>query len=549
MSRAERSVGQLGRKEVVVPPSSLATIKRLHEASGGTGLDTSEGMLFNHVVWGRDRIITAFDELDHNPEIAHETILVLAKYQGTKYHWASEEEPGRIHNEHRDITNWEASKGMKLGAKAISKLWGGNSMEYTTYFSADSTPLYVSLVKAYVDKAGDKILSEKYIDKDNNELTIMDSVERAIRWIKKRTDQYGLVSAQKKNPVGLFHQTWRDGHNSNPRTDGKIPNIADPIEYLDIQVLSASALSDAASLVRKDRPSLAQKLRRDASMLREKTLEYFWIPDQQYFAIAREQIENGDYKKVETVQSNPGWMLNSDFFDGMHTDRRKYLSGIIRKLFSDEFLTDAGIRTRSLRHADDQPFADYHGSHVSWPVDTYMFAKGLRRQGFNRLAEQLENRVLNYVNMTGVNYELFMVDKDGNVITDVYEATKKKKGETKLPIQMLPEENIAWTTTATARIKRGKDQKYWQEKEDKKQEEKPIDLFPNWQRELEEEILGGIKNISVYKTVDELTRNCPANPGIWISRRAGLRKSAITDIHQLFVIYKGRLRQLFPPKE
>ena len=63
------------------PPSSLASVEKLVASAQGTGMDTSEGLLFNHSVWGRDRVITAFDVLTTSPEIARQTILTLARLQ------------------------------------------------------------------------------------------------------------------------------------------------------------------------------------------------------------------------------------------------------------------------------------------------------------------------------------------------------------------------------------------------------------------------------------------------------------------------------------
>ncbi len=89
------------------PPSSLASVRKLVASANGTGMDTSEGLLFNHSVWGRDRVITAFDMLATSPEIAHQTILTLAGLQGVRLRQRSEEEPGRIHNERRDLVSWD----------------------------------------------------------------------------------------------------------------------------------------------------------------------------------------------------------------------------------------------------------------------------------------------------------------------------------------------------------------------------------------------------------------------------------------------------------
>ena len=132
------------------PPASLASVKKLVARSRGTGMDTSEGVLFNHTVSGRDRVITAADLLATSPQIARQTILALARLQGVRLRRRSEEEPGRIHNEHRDLVFWDGPPSLRLFfGYVLSPVWGGTRRGYTTYFAADSTPLYVLLVCRY----------------------------------------------------------------------------------------------------------------------------------------------------------------------------------------------------------------------------------------------------------------------------------------------------------------------------------------------------------------------------------------------------------------
>jgi hypothetical protein len=86
-----------------------------------------------------------------------------------------------------------------------------------------------------------------------------------------------------------------------------------------------------------------------------------------------------------------------------------------------------------------------------------MIAKGLRRQGFPELAEQLEARLLATANLLGSNYEFVVVDDAGRI---VHPALTRALAETlfpgtvgPLPTEMLPEVNIAWSVTAMLRIK------------------------------------------------------------------------------------------------
>jgi glycogen debranching enzyme len=83
---------------------------------------------------------------------------------------------------------------------------------------------------------------------------------------------------------------------------------------------------------------------------------------------------------------------------------------------SDEFLTDAGIRSRALSESKLIKFWDYHGSFVSWPKETYDIAKGLYKHGFAKLAAELENRIVNVVRAMRAYPEFVYVDNRGRVL-------------------------------------------------------------------------------------------------------------------------------------
>jgi glycogen debranching enzyme len=335
------------------PHSSLASVRKLVASANGTGMDTSEGLLFNHSVWGRDRVITAFDVLATSPEIARQTILTLARLQGVRLRRRSEEEPGRIHNERRDLVSWDGPLHLRaFFSFMLSPLWGGTRRGYTTYFATDSTPLYVLLTCRYA-QLDPSILREVVSRGDGRTVTVLESLIEACDWIVRHVTDDDLVEVPKHNLLSLPGQTWRDGPTSNFDGDGRMANTADPLAYLDIQMLAMDALVRAAALLRTeaaatsggrpspapaDRPApgrdvdssspapqsaskaaedLAVVFEARARELRAATLARFWMDDKQYFGFARDKNGDGRPRLLTAVQSNAGWLLLSSLFDDL----------------------------------------------------------------------------------------------------------------------------------------------------------------------------------------------------------------------------------------
>ncbi len=452
------------------------------------GIYTSLGENFNNATFGRDSLIASRELLDWEPKVAHDVILELASLQGIKKRNISNEQDGRIMHEHRDFRTWDTSPVNKIAFKALSHMWGGNSEQMTTYFSLDSTPLFTILAADYA-KEDPRILDEKVVRKDGNEVTIRQSLVNSAEWVSNHIAKSGLVEVGRHNPTSLIHQTWKDSPTGYIRDDGTMANVLKPIAYLEIQALAADSLSSAADIIEKDRPNQANSWRLASESIIEKTIDRFWIEDKHFFASAIDKDGNNNEKALQASQSDVGRILNSRFFENMPEEKQeKYITAITKNLFSENFLTDVGIRCRSLESANEMGVADYHGALVSWPIDSYLIAKGLRKQNMPRLAEQLESRILNAVNASNNHCEFFYVMPDGKVVLNTDEAKVYSQGADSLPVQRMPESNIAWTVAAIHKIETRNEQEHGEEPN-----------LVSWKSELEDEILKQIKNIQALE--------------------------------------------------
>ena len=495
---------------------------------GGMGIDTSGGLLFNHSLWARDRVVTAFDLIDVEPRPALETVLALAALQGTRHRMLSEEEPGRIHSERRDMRAWQAPLWLKvLFGLCLAPIWGGTPAGYTTYFSSDSTPLFIMLVAALA-RRDPGVLDTPVARSDGRSTTLRDSVAAACGWIEGHLSGDGLVEVGQSNPLAL-QQVWMDGPTSNFDERGHMPNVVRPMAYLDVQVLAAEALARAADL-QVGRPG--ERLRAESRAIRDATIAHFWLPERRYFGHAIDRDSDGRPRLLRSVQSNAGWMLATSFFDDLpETQRAALVGGIVRMLFSAELLTPAGIRGRGL--ADHNPrFRNYHEN--VWPVDTAAIARGLRRQGLDELAEQLEARLLNVANMLGGVFEFVTVDAQGRVLDPRLTAAGAARlfgGPVPgLPTEMVPDEPMGWTATALLAVKRDRAARA---RAGRTVAER-LAVRPDWLTDLTGEVLSSSAPVEVCTTRDQLEERYVVLAPAYLDHGRGLRHSVATVLVQGF---------------
>jgi len=490
-------------------PDTLAVFNELFKP--GNHLYTSLGANYSNATFGRDSEITALTLLHVMPQVAYDVILRLASLQGTKQRNISGEEAGHIHHESRVF------KTKKIGQTVASLIYGGNAEQMTTYFSSDSTPLFTTLVAEYAKENPD-ILNEKVIRNDGKEITIGQSTIEATNWVFNHIAESGLVEVEHHNILSPMHQTWKDSPTGYIREDGAMLNVAKPIAYLNIQALAADSLSASAKLFSETNPNQSKKWQTAADSITKNVINKFWMKDKQFFASAIDKDWLGKERQIKTIQSDAAWILNTDIFKRLPEDKQeKYISATIKETFLN-LLTDVGIRCRPVNPEIDPKVAEYHSSSTSWPVDTYQAAEGCRRNGLPRLAQELDNRVLNAVNASKDHSELYYVLPDGSVVLYTDELKKKHPGAKRLSVQMYPDANTTWTVAATLAIK------------DRIENGNNLIVNPDknsWQYKLEDEILALIKNTPIAGGTVSPERN------IWVDKEPVIKGLGRIALKQL----------------
>jgi glycogen debranching enzyme len=307
-------------------------------------------------LFGRDSIITALQTLAVRPQIAVETLEILASLQATEVDDWRDAEPGKILHELR------AGETAKAGELPHSPYYG----------SVDSTPLWLVLLGATYDWTGDEALVDR----------LWPNALAALRWIDEwgDADKDGFVEYERRSRRGLLNQGWKDSGDAIRDRHGV--EARGPIALAEVQGYVFDAKNRMAALAAmRGEDELASRLLREAVELQARFEEAFWIEDQRYYALALD----GEKRAADAIASNAGQCL----WSGIVSPARA--REVADRLLSPALYSGWGIRT----YADGQPGYNPFGYHTGtvWPHDTSLAAAGLKRYGFQDEA----NRVVGHV--------------------------------------------------------------------------------------------------------------------------------------------------------
>ncbi|BAU09865.1 amylo-alpha-1,6-glucosidase [Leptolyngbya sp. NIES-3755] len=302
----------------------------------------SAGVPWFSTLFGRDSIIAASQTLLLDPQIARETLTILAHYQGkTDDEWR-EEQPGKILHE------------IRFGEMARCQ-----EIPHTPYYgTVDATPLWLMLYAEYFSWTADYETLDRLW---NNAIAAMD-------WVDRNLKATGYLSYERKSKRGLDNQGWKDSGNCIVDRKGKLAQGA--ITLCEVQGYVYSAKVRLSQIARmKKRIDLADRWEEEARDLKVRFNRDFWMEDQDFCALALD----GDGNPVDSITSNPGHCLQL----GIFTPEKAY--SVAERLRAPDMFNGWGIRTLSSLSPAYNPMG-YHVGSV-WPHDNALIAIGLRSLG------------------------------------------------------------------------------------------------------------------------------------------------------------------------
>jgi glycogen debranching enzyme len=277
-----------------------------------------------------------------NPQIAKETLTLLATFQGkTEDEWR-EEEPGKILHE------------LRFGEMARCQ-----EIPHTPYYgTVDATPLWLMLYAEYYAWTHDQETLEQ----------LWPNALAAMEWIDRHTKHNTYLSYYRKSKGGLINQGWKDSGDCIVDHKGNLANGS--IALCEVQAYVYAAKTRLAEIARtKKQFELADRWQEEARNLKVRFNQDFWIEDQDFCALALD----GDGNQVDSITSNPGHCLQL----GLFTPEKAY--SVAERLRAPDMFNGWGIRTLSSLSPAYNPMGYHIGS--VWPHDNSLIAMGLRSLG------------------------------------------------------------------------------------------------------------------------------------------------------------------------
>jgi glycogen debranching enzyme len=326
---------------------------RLHDVGQGEQAWTMAAGLPVYVsLFGRDTLTAAWQAAMTNRNMMVGTLAELARWQGTEVNDWRDEQPGKMLH--------QANSGplAMLNINPLRRYYG----------SITTSGFYPVIVSELWHWTGDKALVRPFIE----------PALKSLRWLDECADQDGdgFYEYQTRSEQGLRNQGWKDSDDAIVHEDGsQAPVPLATCEEQGFVYLAKLHLSELLWWL--DEKDTAHRLSREATELKQRFNETFWMDDLGFLAMAID----AEKRQVKSIGSNAGHCLASGIVD------EAFVKKTADRLFADDMFSGWGIRTLSNRHPAYNPYSYHRGS--VWPVEHGSFAVGLVRYGLHEYVERI----------------------------------------------------------------------------------------------------------------------------------------------------------------
>lgn len=307
-------------------------------------------------VFGRDSLIVSLQNMSVYYPFAHGALQKLGELQATEMDDWRDAEPGKILHEIR-----------------YGELAHFHRIPHTPYYgTADATTLYLIVLAEAYAWHGDLGLIEKYLP----------IAERCLEWIDRYgdLDGDGFQEYRTRSSLGYENVGWKDSGDAVVYPDGS--QVRQPKGLCELQGYVFDAKQRMADLYEAlGNHERAEVLRAQASTLRLRFNEVFWMPEEKFIAYGLDP----DKQCIRTIASNAGHCL----WSGIVEEERA--GDVVNRLLRPDMFSGWGIRTLSAENPAYNPFSYQLGS--VWPHDNSIIAAGMKRYGFVKEANEVARAI------------------------------------------------------------------------------------------------------------------------------------------------------------
>jgi glycogen debranching enzyme len=297
-------------------------------------------------LFGRDTLTASWQAATISPDMMPATLTAIGRLQGREVNDWRDEQPGRM------LHQAETGPLAMLNVNPLGRYYG----------SITTSGFYPVVVSELWHWTGDKDLVRPFIE----------PAVRALRWLDEYADadRDGFYEYKTRSEQGVRHQGWKDSEDAIVHEDGSQAEV--PIATCEEQgfvFLAKRHLSEVLWwLGEKD---AARRLYQEASELKKRFNEAFWMEDHGYFAMGLDF----EKRQIRSIGSNAGHCVASAIVDDALVPRT------VDRMFQPDMFSGWGVRTLSSRHPAYNPYSYHRGS--VWPVEHGSFAIGFMRYGLH----------------------------------------------------------------------------------------------------------------------------------------------------------------------
>jgi len=324
----------------------LASLRFYEPESREAGWTLAAGQPVYSELFGRDTLTASWQAAMIGPDMMCGTLRELPRWQGKTTDDWRDEQPGKMPHQ---VSKAPAAS---LGFNPFDRYYG----------SITTSGFYPVVVSQLWHWTGDKKLIEPFVDPALQGLEFLDRYADL--------DGDGFYEYQTRSSQGLKNQAWKDSDDAIVYEDGS--QVPAPIATCEEQAFVYIAKFHLSEVLwRLGRHSDAKRLYREATELKSRFNEAFWMEKEGFIGLALDP----DKKLVRSITSNPGHCLAAGIVDGSIARR------VADRLMAPDLFSGWGIRTLSSGHPAFNPYSYHRGS--VWPVEQGTFALGFWRYGFH----------------------------------------------------------------------------------------------------------------------------------------------------------------------